>query len=104
MQVNQSLLQQQQQHLQRQQQLQQLQQQQQMQQLQQQYTQSHQHHSAPHPQQQHMIVPGPVGLAQENIPNGRLALSSDSTNVGNRSTGASGVLSALSLAPSPIAT
>jgi hypothetical protein len=101
--------QQQQQHQQQQQQQQQMQRQhmqqmqhQHMQQLQQQYAQSHNHHNAPHPQQQHMIIPGPIGLAQENIPS-RLALSADATNA-PRSTGASGVLSALSLATSPIAT
>lgn len=100
----QNLLQQQAQ-LQRQQQLQHQLQQQQLQQLQQQYAQSHAHHQPPHPQQQHMIVPGPVGMAQENIPNvgnSRLSLSgSDNSNTnGNRSS----VMSSLSLTPSPIAT
>lgn len=75
------------------------QQQQQMQQLQQQYAQSHANHHPPHPQQQHMIVTGPVGLAQENIPNSRLALPGDT---GARS--ASSVMSSLSSTPSPIAT
>jgi len=90
-----------QQALQRHQQLQQIQQQQLQQQLHQQYAQSHTHHQSPHPQQQHMVVSGPVGMAQENIPNvaTRLSLSgSDPTN------SARNVLSALSLAPSPIAT
>lgn len=88
------------------QQLQHLQQQQQLQQLQQQYVQSHALHQPPHPQQQHMIVPGPVGMAQENIPIPNPNLMPNGTNTNGRLVSLPGdgtangrVMSSLSMAP-----